>query len=46
VDREIFLRNLAGKKTEQENYIQDHPEWVEKLRALHDAWAKEVQPKW
>ena len=45
-DRAISLHNLAGEKPEQENYIKDHPELVEKLRALHDAWAKEVQPKW
>jgi len=43
-DRSLSLHNIAEKNPEQKNYIKEKPELVKRLKAMHDVWAKEVQP--
>ena len=38
-----FLANLATDVGETKNLAADHPDIVSRLRALHEAWLKEVQ---
>jgi arylsulfatase A-like enzyme len=38
-----FLANLAADVGETKNLASEHPEIVSRLKALHEAWAKEVQ---
>jgi len=38
-----FLVNLAADVGETKNLAADHPEIVSRLKAMHEAWAKEVQ---
>ena len=39
------LGNLADPQPEKKNYIDEKPELTTKLLALHNEWAKEVQPQ-
>lgn len=41
-DDRIFLSNLAEDVSERKNLAPSHPEIVERLTALHDAWVMEV----
>jgi len=38
------LRNLADEKPEVKNYADERPEIVARLKAMHEAWVKEVTP--
>ena len=40
----LFLGNLAEKEPERTDHSEDQPELVAELKALHEAWLKEVQP--
>lgn len=40
----MTLGNLADAKPEVKNYAREKPDIVRRLRALHEAWAKEVTP--
>ena len=42
----MTLHNLADAKPEVKDYAKEKPEIVDRLRALHMAWAKDVKPKW
>ncbi len=39
----LFLGNLAEERPEEKNHAEEHPENVQRLKSLHDEWAKEVQ---
>jgi arylsulfatase A-like enzyme len=41
-DDKLFLVNLAEDVSEMKNIAADHPDVVERLKTLHDAWTKEV----
>jgi hypothetical protein len=38
------LGNLNDPEPEKKNYLQEKPELAARLLALHQAWAKEVEP--
>ena len=40
----MTLGNLADAKPEEKNYAKQKPDIVRRLRALHEAWAREVTP--
>ena len=44
-DKGQSLGNLNDPEPEKENYLKEKPELVAHLLALHNEWAKEVQPK-
>ncbi|MCX7015657.1 MAG: sulfatase-like hydrolase/transferase [Candidatus Sumerlaeota bacterium] len=44
-NKKLFLSNLAEDVGEMHNLAKEHPEIVERLTALHDAWLKDVRPK-
>jgi arylsulfatase A len=39
-----FLGNLSDAQPEKKNYLNEEPALVKRLQALHETWAKEVQP--
>lgn len=39
------LHRLTDEKPEVKNYAKEKPEIVKRLNTLHDAWAKDVNPK-
>lgn len=39
---EWHLANLTDEVPEKQNHAAEHPEIVERLKALHEAWAKDV----
>lgn len=39
----LFLANIEEDPGERRNYASEHPEMVEHLRALHDAWVRDTQ---
>jgi hypothetical protein len=41
----VSLHNLAEPKPEVKDHAADQPETVRALTALHDAWARSVEPK-
>jgi arylsulfatase A len=42
---ELFLVNLAEDVGEMKNVAKDHPEIVDRLKGLHEAWVKDVAGK-
>ncbi len=40
----LALYNLSDDQPEKTNHIDEHPEIVERLQALHDEWAADVAP--
>lgn len=42
-DEKLFLANFDKDVREMKNLAVDHPDVVDRLKALHDAWIKEVQ---
>ena len=45
VGKNLFLGNLADEEPEATNHAEDQPEIVERLKSLHEQWAKQVQPQ-
>ncbi len=43
--KNAFLGNLTGDRPEAENLAAEHPEIVQRLTTLHEAWAEQVTPK-
>jgi len=44
-DKGQFLGHLSDSNPEVKNYLKTNPEVVERLKALHNEWAEDVQPK-
>ncbi|MCB9767789.1 MAG: sulfatase-like hydrolase/transferase [Candidatus Omnitrophica bacterium] len=44
-DEKTFLSNLSVDATERNNIAKDHPDIVDELTQLHDAWIEDVGPK-
>ena len=40
----LSLHNLSDAEPEVKNYVGEKPEVVARLRGLHEAWKKEVEP--
>ena len=43
-DKELFLSDLADDPGETRNHAADHPDVVDRLRALHEQWLGSLQP--
>ena len=43
--KKMTLHNLSDDDPEKKNWAGENPAIVERLKKLHDAWAKEVAPK-
>jgi len=41
-DEKIFLSDMAKDPTERRNIASEHPDVVERLTALHEAWVREL----
>ena len=41
----MSLHRLSGDDPEKADLSAEHPEIVQRLRALHEAWAEDVCPK-
>jgi arylsulfatase A-like enzyme len=41
----LELRNVADPKPESKNYAEERPDLVERLTAMHEAWAKSIATK-
>ena len=44
-DKGRSLHNLQDPQPEKKNYLKEKPELAAHLPALHNGWAKDVQPK-
>jgi len=42
---QMFLGNLAEPQPELKNHAEEKPEIVQRLKNLHETWAKDVEPK-
>ena len=40
--KNVFLGNLSDAEPERKNYAEEEPGLVKELRALHEAWAREI----
>ena len=40
-----FLVHLSGDLPEQKNHLNEKPEMLARMQALHESWLKEVTPK-